>query len=88
MMRFDREDKFGVQRSIAVPARDPEAPEARKKLEMGPSPHLFAAGRIAKLATRNRINHAATETNSPYADGFPGTAGPKRIVVIGGWPDC
>ncbi|OPY11244.1 MAG: hypothetical protein A4E70_02538 [Syntrophus sp. PtaU1.Bin005] len=55
---------------------------------MGPSPHLFAAGRIAKLATRNRINHAATETNSPYADGFPGTAGPKRIVVIGGWPDC
>jgi 2,4-dienoyl-CoA reductase (NADPH2) len=33
-------------------------------------PHIFTAGRIGKLQSKNRIKYAATETNFPYGDGF------------------
>ncbi len=33
-------------------------------------PHIFSPGRLGKLATKNRIKYASTETNFNYRDGY------------------
>ena len=33
-------------------------------------PHVFSPGRLGKLATKNRIKYASTETNFNYRDGY------------------
>jgi 2,4-dienoyl-CoA reductase (NADPH2) len=37
---------------------------------MSKFPHIFSAGKIGSLITKNRIKYAATETNFPFGDGF------------------
>lgn len=44
--------------------------EHNRMANMERYPHIFQPGTIGRLAVKNRIKYAATETNFPYGDGY------------------